>query len=392
LVLAAILAVALFWRHAAPPPPAHAPAGTAAGPAPLFEEPAPQPADAIRRVDEAVFDGLRRAGTPADHTSFNVPDQGGPAEIRARLKSPGKARQAARAINRGLEGLASGVWRRTKRGLELTVTLGGRVTHRVLLIIPGAPSPPPGPRPTIPAPPVAPKPRGARLALIVDDLGYQVKAARRLADLHIPITFSILPRSPHAREIAALAARRGLEVMVHLPMEPLSYPKLKPGPGALLIAMSPAQLRRTTREDIKCVPGATGANNHMGSRFTESRRALAPVLSVLKKRGLFFIDSFTSPRSAAWALAREMGLRTGRRSVFIDHDPSPQAVRRQLRRALALAKRRGGVIAIGHPHRATLDVLEEMAPLLRKRVRLTKASALISARPPVRAAAQKAGP
>ena len=179
---------------------------------------------------------------------------------------------------------------------------------------------------------------------------------------------------------------------MHLPMEPLSYPKLKPGPGALLIAMSPAQLRRTTLEDIKGVPGATGANNHMGSRFTESRRALAPVLSVLKKRGLFFIDSFTSPRSAALALAREMGLRTGRRSVFIDHDPSPRAVRRQIRRALALAKRRGGVIAIGHPHQATLDALEEMAPLLRKRVQLTKASALISGRPPMRAAAQKAAP
>jgi len=182
--------------------------------------------------------------------------------------------------------------------------------------------------------------------------------------------------------VVRLARRAGRQYMVHLPMEPKGYPQVDPGPGVLLVNMPPAELRRRTREALARVPGAAGANNHMGSRFTESCAALRPVLMVLKRRGLFFVDSRTTAHSCALSLALRLGLLAGARSLFLDHDPSPAAVRRQLRRLMDMARRQDGIIAIGHPHPGTLTALEEFAPRLKRRFRVVPVSDLLRAGPP----------
>jgi polysaccharide deacetylase 2 family uncharacterized protein YibQ len=217
------------------------------------------------------------------------------------------------------------------------------------------------------------------VAIVIDDLGYSLPAAQRLAALGLPLGFSILPRSPHAQEIARLAKAQGLEILVHLPMEPRSYPHLTPGPGALLVAMGENELRRQTKANLDQLPGAVGVNNHMGSRFTESAQALQPVLEVIGQAGLFFLDSATSPRSQAQDLARRMGLAQGQRDIFLDHEPSLPAVERQLERLLALARGQGQAIAIGHPHPTTIQVLEQASARLRAEVELVPVSRLVKA-------------
>lgn len=380
------LAGAWFWQSR-PTPPSHR--TTAA--IPPFEEPG-HPADLslrLVRVDEALFQGLDRAGLPAGAVSLKIQPQpqGELTLINVRL-GPGQSAQAvANELRQTLRDRTDDL-RLTPEGsgLRLDVRLDDRLTHRISLhprpdqaapphppsLAPLAPSPPP----TLPAAPPAPTGR-PRLAIVIDDLGYNLGAAQRLADLGLPLTFSILPRAPHTREIVHLAQSRGLEILVHLPMEPRSYPQLTPGPGALLVGMGDAELRRQTQADLDQVPGAVGVNNHMGSRFTETPRALQPVLDVIHQAGLFFLDSATSPRSQAQDLARRMGLAQGQRDLFLDHDAGLPAITRQLERLLALARGRGQAIAIGHPGPDTIRALEQYAPRLRTEVEMTPVSHLI---------------
>jgi polysaccharide deacetylase 2 family uncharacterized protein YibQ len=336
--------------------------------------------DKLQAVDEALFAGLREGGVGPEAAKLSLrPSPGGEiTQIKVKLPSAKVLNAVNSALSRRLrETEADVIWLSGEQGSEINIRLQGRLTHQVSLILhPRSHPKQPSPSQKVPAKPDRTKSRH-RVAIVIDDIGYRLKPAKRLLALDLPLTLSILPHSPHGREIAALAAKKGLEVMVHLPMEPKSYPHTKPGPGALLTNMPPQKLYDLTLKNLDAIPGATGANNHMGSRFTEDPQALAPVLRALASRGVFFLDSLTSPHSQAFLTAKSMGIRAGRRHIFLDHNPTPQAVRRQMKRLLALAGRRDGLIAIGHPHDATIKVLAEFAGHLRRDVKMVRAAALV---------------
>ena len=238
------------------------------------------------------------------------------------------------------------------------------------------PAPRPTPTPVQPKPQAAPKPR---VAFIIDDMGFGLEPLERLLALDLPLAVSVLPYSPQAAQVANQAHARGLVVMLHLPMEPKDHPSQNPGPGALLCAMSPAEIAAALERDLAKVPHASGVNNHMGSRFSLHPRLLEPVLRILKQRGLFYVDSFTSADSQGLATARRLGLATARRDVFLDHQINRAHIDRQMKRLLKLAKQRGQVIAIGHPHPVTLAALKDWAPRLRKEAQVVKVSRLVKA-------------
>ncbi len=225
-----------------------------------------------------------------------------------------------------------------------------------------------------PAPQRAPLPR---VALLIDDMGQSLALAKSLAALNLPLTISILPHTPQAAAVADLAHAQGLEVMLHLPMEPHGYPGRDPGPGVLLCAMSRDQLLAVLRGDLATVPHAKGVNSHMGSRFSLRPDLLEPVLAELKARGLFYLDSFTGPDSQGLAVAQRLGLRSGSRDVFLDHQVKREAIDQQMERLLSLARERGRAVAIGHPHPETIKALREWTPRLRRQVKLVKVSELM---------------
>lgn len=225
----------------------------------------------------------------------------------------------------------------------------------------------------------ASRPPIPRIALIIDDMGHGLAPATRLAALNLPLTLSILPHAAQAEAVARLARSNNLEVMLHLPMEPRGYPGRDPGPGALLCGMPRDVLLATLRDNLARVPHAAGVNSHMGSEFSLRPELLEPVLLELKKRDLFYLDSFTSPDSQGLATARRLGLRTGRRDVFLDHQVSREAIDRQMERLLNLARKRGRAVAIGHPHPETIKALQYWAPRLRRQATLVKVSEILDA-------------
>ncbi len=230
---------------------------------------------------------------------------------------------------------------------------------------PPAPATPPIAAEPAPAEPAPPPGHGARLALIVDDLGRRPADVDRLAALGVPLAGAVLPFEPRTVEVAAALAVRGLEVLCHLPMEPEEPAATDPGPGALTLDRGRRRLLAATRAALDAVPGAAGANHHMGSALTADPEAMRSVLAELGRRGLYYVDSRTVPESVGYARAVEMGVPAAERDVFLDADPAAEAIRGEWRRLLALALEKGAAVAIAHPREATLAVLGEEIPRAR---------------------------
>jgi len=229
---------------------------------------------------------------------------------------------------------------------------------------------------TIEKPPPPVKDHTPKIAIIIDDIGYDKKIAIALCDLDPNITFSVLPFSPFGKYISEKLYAKGAQLMLHLPMEPVKYPKVDPGPGAILSSMPPDTLLDQLKKDIKDVPYIVGVNNHMGSRLTAHPDQMNQIFTILKKENLFFIDSRTSPKSQCKASARLLRLRFAQRDVFLDNVQDPDYIIGQFGKLIVLAKKHGFAIGIGHPYKSTLEALSKELPRFKNKVKIVRASTL----------------
>lgn len=214
--------------------------------------------------------------------------------------------------------------------------------------------------------PSAPLPPGKpRIAFIIDDIGAEPEAAERLMAIDAPLALSILPGQRFSRSIAENAARRGVVVMLHLPMQPKSS-EADPGPGALTVTQGAGALLETLRADMDAVPGALGVNNHMGSLFTEDRERMSIVMREVKRRGLFFIDSRTTAGTVAYDVAMEHGAMAASRDVFLDNERDVDSISSQIIALAEEALEKGSAIGIGHPYPETIEALELTIPVARR--------------------------
>lgn len=210
-------------------------------------------------------------------------------------------------------------------------------------------------------------PQGPLVTIIMDDLGRSAQHARVLLSLKEEVTFAILPGEEHAAKIAEMGHAAGREIMLHAPMEPQGYPAVNPGSDALFVKYEDAEIRRRFDMLLARIPHATGVNNHMGSRFTEDARALAPVMESLREKGLFFVDSLTTGRSKVIVTARQYGVPTIERDVFLDNVADVEAIIKEIRRLEARARSHGVAVGICHPYPETLEALRRELPKLSER-------------------------
>jgi polysaccharide deacetylase 2 family uncharacterized protein YibQ len=235
----------------------------------------------------------------------------------------------------------------------------------------------PQPHPSRPETTFKPNLELPKIAIVIDDLGYDRHIAQEFIDLQAPLTLSFLPQAPHAKEMALLARKRGKGTLLHLPMEPLDYPRTNPGPGALLLSMSVNEILQIIDNDFNEFSFVQGANNHMGSRFTENREKMAVVLEFLKKRNLFFLDSLTTPQSVVPALAEDLGVKYLQRNIFLDNEVAEGPIRQQLEKLIQVAQARGFAVGCGHPYPLLLQVIRDQLPYLKNKVEIVSLSELI---------------
>ena len=222
-----------------------------------------------------------------------------------------------------------------------------------------APPPPP------PSSPLSAATHRPRIALVIDDMGLDLKDSRRAVALPATVTLSYIPYASQLKSQTDEAADAGHELLLHMPMEPVGHDD--PGPGALLTNLPPDEIRARFQAALGRFTSFDGVNNHMGSKFTADATGMAIVMDELHARGLFFFDSRTSAQSVGAALAHARGVPSISRDVFLDNEITPGAVAAQLAALERIARQRGFAVAIGHPHAVTLQVLEDWLPAAQAR-------------------------
>ena len=206
-----------------------------------------------------------------------------------------------------------------------------------------------------------------QVAIIIDDIGYDLGAVKELLKINADITYSVLPFLIHSHEAAEILHEANKEILLHLPMEPVSYPREKPGSGALFTDMNNEELGFQLEKDIEAVPYIAGINNHMGSKFMEDKEKLILIFSKLKKKNLFFIDSRTAANSEAFAAAQKVGLQVAARKIFLDNNRDYNEIYNNL---INITKNNGDVsplIVIGHPYPETIRAIKDATKVLREK-------------------------
>jgi polysaccharide deacetylase 2 family uncharacterized protein YibQ len=200
-----------------------------------------------------------------------------------------------------------------------------------------------------------------KVAIVIDDLGINKRQAEKLFQINEELTFSILPERPFSRWTAQEGHKRGYEIMAHIPMEPIDK-KNKMGKGGLYTLMTDDKIKEIFIHNINSIPYIVGFNNHMGSAFTQDKRAMKAVFSGINGKKLFFLDSVTTSQSIAASTAKEHGVITYRRDIFLDAQTDYQFIESQWKKVVKVANKKGQAIAIGHPHKNTILFLSNNLP------------------------------
>ena len=212
-----------------------------------------------------------------------------------------------------------------------------------------------------PVPAVAQPSRAAKVAIVIDDFGYNTNNLAAFFDIKEPLTFSILPNLPHSRDVAERARRHGCEVILHLPLE--SHRKdVVEEPDTIKPGESRKEVIARLAKDIGSVPGLTGVSNHMGSKATEDKALMSEIFMYLKKHDLYFFDSLTSDKSVCRETAKDAGLRFAKRDIFLDNSNDIQKIGIELADLEKLAFKRGRAIAICHDRKNTASALAKVLP------------------------------
>jgi hypothetical protein len=205
-------------------------------------------------------------------------------------------------------------------------------------------------------------PRHLKIAILIDDIGQDLKSLDELLRLDAPIAFSVLPFRSHSVTAARKIHEAGREVLLHLPMEPLDDPERDPGEGVILTAMGDQEIRLQAEKDLKAVPFVRGVNNHMGSRFMQDGKKLRVLFGKLREKDLYFIDGLTTASSRGAEAADETAVPFASREVFIDHAVDRDRVFRNLGGLLQKKGRRQSILVIGHPYPETVQALKTYLP------------------------------
>lgn len=209
------------------------------------------------------------------------------------------------------------------------------------------------------------KGREAKIAIVLDDFGYNMNNMEALFGMNLPLTISILPKLPYSEIIAEQAHKNGFEIILHMPLEPHSK-EFKLEEGTIMVDMPPQKVNELLTKAIESVPNLKGVSNHMGSKALEDSNFMEGLFKELKKRDLYFLDNLVTDKSVCRKVAKSVGLRTVARSVFLDNESNESYIEKQIFRTANLAAKTGWAIGVGHDKANTIKVLAKVIPQLKK--------------------------
>lgn len=200
-------------------------------------------------------------------------------------------------------------------------------------------------------------PKG-RIGIIIDDVGRSTSLNKTLQDIDLPLNISILPRQSRSKEMSIIGKRKGWDVLLHLPMEPKEKSWIDS--TFIKVGMSDKEIENLVDSYLQELSYINGVNNHMGSLATMDERVMRIVLSIVKSRGLYFVDSLTSSDSVGERVSIEIGLeRFAKRDIFLDNLDDRSYIKSQIEKLIEVGIRKGFAIGIGHLRENTLLAIKD---------------------------------
>lgn len=212
--------------------------------------------------------------------------------------------------------------------------------------------------------PKVPVPIKGKIAIVIDDWGYNLNNLDILDDIKYPLTIAVLPNLTYSQTIAKELHKKGLEIILHLPMEP--HEKFRLEENTITTFMDASTIRDILSQDLANISYAKGVSNHMGSKATEDAKTMEVIFRELKKRHLYFLDSLVSSESICQDISYKMHLGFAKRDVFLDNQEEAEYIKEQLNKLKMKAFTQGQAIGIGHDKKITLEVLKEVMPTMEK--------------------------
>jgi polysaccharide deacetylase 2 family uncharacterized protein YibQ len=201
-----------------------------------------------------------------------------------------------------------------------------------------------------------------QLAFIFDDLGYRSPKSNVTQDLlaiGCPYAVAIIPGVEHSTEIAETFHQAGKEIIIHYPMD--AEIPTKPESLRLTVDMSKETIGYLIGQGMLSVPFSQGLSNHQGSLFTGDEISMLFLMEILADKGLYFLDSKTSPEAVARKYHKKAKLPLLERDVFLDVDfAQGESFDSRITKLLKIAQKRGYAIGIGHFQEDTIRKFDEM--------------------------------
>jgi len=269
-----------------------------------------------RLVGRQLERALVAAGIPADSVRERTVESG-PTGVRwsAGLAADASLLQANYVITSTLEEAGAEVLRgREDRGpqgagrLTLIVGIPHRPTHELVLTRGPTRDEPPGQR-------------HARIALVLYGFGDDPAAADSVFALPAPFAVALLPAGRASPALFKAAHRRQREVVMLLPLEPVNYPQVNPGPGTLLVTMKPARIASAVDHYLDQAGAVCAVANHMGSLATQDMTVMTAVYRTLRQHRLPFVHVMPAAGAVCKTLASEMGVGYEEAGAVLDTEP-----------------------------------------------------------------------
>ncbi len=204
-----------------------------------------------------------------------------------------------------------------------------------------------------------------KVAIVIDDWGYNQRCLNLLKQIDAPLTISVLPNLRYSSKIARFAQLQNKEVILHLPLEPEKEGReIGLETHTITGEMSREEVLSILKLALESVPYARGVSNHMGSRATSDIQLMSTIFGELKKKKMFFLDNLVSDKSVCAKLARKIKLKFAQRDVFLDNSDNYEYIKQQVVKLAESARKFGQAVGVGHARVTTLRVLKDVLPSL----------------------------
>lgn len=219
----------------------------------------------------------------------------------------------------------------------------------------------------------------ARVVIVLGGMGIsQTSTQQAIQKLPPNVTLAFAPYGNSLKRWMEDSRRKGHELLLQIPMEPIDYPQNNPGRHTLLADANLQENIANLHWSMSRITNYVGVMNYLGNKLLSQPASLSPIFAEFSKRGLLFLEDGTVKNSVGQGVAIKELLPYARGHVLLDNVRSRSAIAQKLVKLAEEAKRTGLAIGVGNAFPDTIDLVAQFAQQARQNgVEITPVSAIV---------------